>query len=103
MALILGVMLAAGAGGAQAPAPGTLRLTESEKAALLAQSDEQGVDAARAGLAPSDAPRRGVHGEMGAMIGSNGAHALYGTAAIPIGQSGGAIISVESSRFPRPR
>jgi hypothetical protein len=76
----------------------TLSLTEAEKANLLAGNTEDSVDAARAGL-PSGGPMRGIHGEMGAMIGTHGSRGIYGTAAIPLGDNAGAVVSVESSRF----
>ena len=47
----------------------------------------------------SDSPARGIHGEMGVMVGTNGARALYGTALIPLGDNAGARISFETSRF----
>jgi hypothetical protein len=76
----------------------TLSLTETEKADLLAGNTEDSVNAARAGL-PSGSPVRGIHGEMGVMIGTHGSRGIYGTAAIPLGDNAGAVVSVESSRF----
>jgi hypothetical protein len=88
---------------ATTPQPGeTLSLTPEEKARLLEQNTEDSVDAARAGL-PSGGPHRQIHGEIGAMIGTNGARGIYGTAAVPLGDNAGAIISVEDSRFGRIR
>lgn len=46
-----------------------------------------------------DGSDRRIHGEVGAMIGTGGARSLYGTAAIPLGENGGAIVSFENSRF----
>lgn len=42
---------------------------------------------------------RRIHGEVGAMIGTGGARGMYGTAAIPLGENGGAIVSFEHSQF----
>lgn len=42
-----------------------------------------------------------IHGEVGAMIGTGGARGVYGTAAVPLGENAGAIISFEKSRYGR--
>ncbi len=41
-----------------------------------------------------------IHGEVGFMIGTGGARGIYGTALIPLGESGSALVSVESSQYP---
>jgi hypothetical protein len=81
----------------------TFTLSDAEKAELLSHNTEASVDAARMGVADPAAAGRHVHGEVGAMIGSNGARGAYGTAAIPLGENGGAIVSFESSRIGRRR
>jgi hypothetical protein len=78
-----------------------LSLSSQEKAKLLDQHSEASVDAARAGL-PGSAAGRGIHGEVGALIGTNGARAIYGTAAIPLGDNAGAVVSFEKSHFGHP-
>lgn len=78
--------------------PETLRLTPEEKADILSHQTEASVDAARAGLTGSG-DGRAIHGEMGAMIGTRGTRAVYGTAAIPLGEHAGAIVSFEDSRY----
>lgn len=79
--------------------PYTLRLSDEQKADLLSHNTEDSVDAARAGLEGSGQPGRQIHGEVGAMIGTHGTRGIYGTAAIPLGDNAGAVVSFESSRF----
>ena len=79
-----------------------ISLTPEQKADLLARNTEATVDAARAqGL--GGAAHQEIHGEVGAMIGSGGTRGVFGTAAIPLGDDAGAIISFENSRFSYPR
>jgi hypothetical protein len=76
----------------------TLSLSDAQKQELLAHNTESGVDAARAGLG-SGAPGRQIHGEIGAMVGSHGTRGIYGTAAVPLGDNAGAVVSFENSRY----
>jgi hypothetical protein len=95
------VLLPATALSAQsAPAgdPNVLSLSDAQKQELLAHNTESSVDAARAGLG-SGAPGKQIHGEIGAMIGSHGTRGIYGTAAVPLGDHAGAVISFEDSRY----
>lgn len=83
-----------------APPPangGTLSLSDDEKSDLLAQNTESSVEAARAGL--GNGGSKAIHGEMGVMIGTHNTHSIYGTAAIPLGNNAGAVVSFESSRY----
>jgi hypothetical protein len=95
--LLAGPLLAAAAQAADPAPPTTYQLTPAQKAELAAASDEKKADPAADGL--GGARHRAVHGEVGAMIGTGGARSLFGTAAIPIGEDGGAILSFENSRF----
>lgn len=98
--------LIASAAMAQAVPPAaddTLSLSDAEKAELMNHNTESSVDAARAGSDGVAAPRRGIHGEVGALVGSRGTRAAYGVAAIPLGQNAGATVSFESSHTDRPR
>jgi len=98
---LAGLLLPATALAAQAvpPAdPNTLSLSDEQKADLLAHNTEDSVDAARAGLG-NGAPGRQIHGEIGAMIGTHGTRGVYGTAAIPLGDNAGAIVSFEDSHY----
>jgi len=78
--------------------PNTLSLSDEQKADLLAHNTESSVDAARAGLG-SGAPGRQIHGEIGAMVGTHGTRGIYGTAAVPLGDNAGAVVSFEDSRY----
>jgi len=75
-----------------------VRLTPEERAAALDSATEASTDAALAQAAGGGGDRQ-VHGEIGAMIGTGGTRGIFGTAAIPLGDRGGAIISFEKSRF----
>ena len=76
----------------------TLSLTDAQKSELLAHNTETSVDSARAGLG-GGAPSRQIHGEVGALVGSHGTRSFYGTAAVPLGNNAGAVISVENSHY----
>lgn len=83
-------------------APGTtLSLSDADKADLLSHNTEASVDAARAGLGDAPSGARKIHGEIGAVIGSNGTRGTFGTAAIPLGANAGAIVSFEAIRSNR--
>jgi hypothetical protein len=82
-------------GGGAAQAADVYALTPEQKAEALQSG---------AGARPDDATIAGggglpIHGEFGALIGTGGMRSVYGTAAIPIGENGGAIVSFENSRF----
>src|SRR5262249_2880741 len=85
------------------PSGDTRRLTDEQRQEILDNLTEEQVTAARNAAAHGELPGsnldRGIHGEIGAMIGSHGSHSVFGTAAIPLGDSGGAIVSFEDSRF----
>jgi hypothetical protein len=100
-ALAVALVMAAPALAQSAPSSTveTLRLTPDEKADIAAHQTEATVDAARAGLGGAGTGGRQIHGEVGAMIGTGGARDFYGTAAIPLGDHAGAVVSVESSRY----
>jgi hypothetical protein len=107
-AIVIGAVLAGPALAQAAPvAPSTtvspdgstLSLSDDQKDALLADHTEDSVDAARAGLPGGAPPKPGVHGEVGAMVGSHGTRAIYGTAAVPLGNNAGAVVSFEKGRY----
>ncbi|MEG3174810.1 hypothetical protein U1872_01100 [Sphingomonas sp. RB3P16] len=92
----------------QAPAtpdaePGVRRISDAERAAILESATPESAALARGEDPGAERLGRGIHGEVGAMIGTGGARAIYGTAAIPLGDNAGAIVSFESSRFGYPR
>jgi hypothetical protein len=86
-----------------APAPlspsDSVRLSDEERSAILDNNTAESAAAARGELTGSARAGRGIHGEVGAMIGSNGMRGAYGTAAIPLGDNAGAVVSFESSHF----
>lgn len=94
----------AAASDAAAPATGdTIRLSDEQRNAILDRNTVESAAAARGELTQSERMSRGIHGEVGMMIGTNGARGIYGTAAIPLGDNAGAVVSFESSRFGYPR
>lgn len=84
---------------AQTGSPNTLSLSDAQKADIQSHATEDSVDAARAGLGGTGVPGRQIHGEVGMMIGSHGTRGAYGTAAIPLGDNAGAVVSFENSRY----
>ena len=46
---------------------------------------------------------RQMHGEVGMMIGTNGARGMFGSAVAPIGQNGSVAVAFENTRFGRHR
>lgn len=76
-------------------------LTAEQKAELIAAGTEEkadmALDQARAG------GDRQIHGGFGVMIGTGGARGAFGTAQIPLGTNGEAMIAFESTRFSGPR
>ncbi|WP_213979590.1 hypothetical protein [Sphingomonas sp. dw_22] len=77
----------------------TRRLTDEQRREIVDNNTEEKAAAARGELGESRSLERGIHGEIGAMIGSHGTRGIYGTAEIPLGDNAGAIVSFESSRF----
>jgi hypothetical protein len=88
---------------AETAAGDTVRLSDEQRNAILAGNTMDSAAAARGELSGAERAARGVHGEVGVMIGTNGARGIYGTAAIPLGDRGEAVVSFESSRYGRPR
>ena len=59
----------------------------AQRAPVAEPGDEHGVRS------------RAVHGEVGMAIGTHGYRSIFGTAYVPLGQDGMAVISVENSEF----
>lgn len=76
-----------------------IRLTPEQREAAL----EAAAAHPSAARDPIDGLDRGVHGEMGVEIGTNGTRAVYGTAIVPLGQTGTAAISILDARTSRTR
>jgi len=90
----------------QTPRPSagdTIRLTDEQRDAILDSNTVQSAAAARGELGDSEITKPGIHGEVGIMIGTQGARGVYGTADIPLGENAGATVSFESSSFGRRR
>ena len=77
----------------------TIRLTDAQRMEILDHNTVESAAAARGELPASESTGRGIHGEVGVMIGSHGTRGAYGTADIPLGDHASATVSVESSRF----
>jgi hypothetical protein len=113
--IVLGLAVAAcgwpAAGVAQVAAPvtqaapdaDTIRLSDEQRNAILAGNTLESAAAARGELSGAERAARGVHGEVGVMIGTNGTRGIYGVAAIPLGEHGEAVLSFENSQYGRRR
>lgn len=77
----------------------TIRLTDEQRDRILEGNTEDSAAAARGELTSAERADRRIHGEVGMMIGTAGTRGIYGTAAIPLGDNAGAVVSIESSRF----
>src|SRR4051812_6908451 len=63
----------------------TIRLTDEQRMKILDNNTPESAAAARGELTGSDKAGRGIHGEVGIMIGSHGTRGVYGAADIPLG------------------
>lgn len=99
IALAVGVLIShpAMAQTAEPDAAHVIRLSPEQIAKVR---DSAGTANAAADLSGTAVDRQ-IHGEVGMMVGTNGARGAYGTAAIPLGQNAGAVISFEDSRYGR--
>jgi hypothetical protein len=77
----------------------TIRLSDAQRDKILDSNTIESAARARGEMDDGGPPRPGIHGEIGAMVGSNGTRGLYGTAAVPLGDNAGAVVSFESSRY----
>lgn len=77
----------------------TVRLTDEQRLAILDHATPESGAAARGEMPEAERRALGIHGEVGAAIGTNGMRSLYGVAQIPLGDSAGATVAFESSRF----
>lgn len=80
---------------APAPIADERRLSPAEVEQIL-------EEAARKATAADKLPARTVDGEVGVTIGTGGIHEVYGTAVVPVGAKGVAIISIDSAESRRP-
>lgn len=77
----------------------TIRLSDAQRDMILDGNTVESAARARGEMADAGEARPAIHGEIGAMIGSNGTRGVYGTAAVPLGDNAGAVVSFESSRY----
>lgn len=83
-----------------APAPGAatqadvVRLSPQEREAAI----EQGAARAARDAELAGAPDRKIHGELGVEIGTGGTRAAYGSAIVPLGDTGMAAVAFETDR-----
>ena len=82
-----------------APSTDTIRLTDEQRRAILDHATPESAAAARGEMPEAERKTLGIHGEVGAMVGSNGLRSLYGVAQSPLGDSAAATVAFESSRF----
>jgi hypothetical protein len=98
-AAALAASAAASAQDAGASDPSSIRrLSPEQKARILADNEARAADAAVEAAIGRDSPGSGVHGELGAVIGSGGTAGIFGTALVPLGDRGAAIFSFENFR-----
>lgn len=74
-------------------------LTDEQRMAIIDGNTMESAAAARGELTGSDRAGRGIHGEVGVMIGTNGTRGIYGVANIPLGNNASATLSYENSRY----
>jgi hypothetical protein len=80
--MVAGAMAAAAAGPVQ-------RLSDAEVARVL----DEAARKREAAEAAAPAPPRALQGEAGVEVGSGGYRAVYGSAFVPIGEEGGAVVT----------
>lgn len=91
-----GAMIAVMLLAAPAPIADERRLSPVEVERIL-------EEAARKRIAQDKPPPRLIEGEVGVTIGSGGTRELFGTAVVPVGAQGVAILSIGSAESDRPR
>lgn len=77
----------------------TIRLTDEERNEILFSNTSERAAQVRGEQVDMPNGGRGIHGEVGVMIGTGGSRGAYGVAEIPLGDNAGAVVSFESSRF----
>lgn len=101
IAALLLALAAAPAAAGNAPQGAELRLSDAEKAAILAAAaDHRRLTIEPLTAVSSPAPRR-VHGSAAAWVDSRGGYGLSSTTVVPLGKSGVAAVSVATENPPR--
>lgn len=94
--LLAAALLLALATPAPAQSSDVISLTPEQREAALEAAASRPV-----GELPINGLPKAVHGEVGMEIGTNGTRALYGTALVPLGDSGSAAFSFFNGRTGR--
>lgn len=103
--LALAALVPGAAASAQAPEPSgdtsqVRRLSPEQKEQILAENERRRAEAAELDTAlggPITRPS-GIHGEIGAEIGTGGTRGIFGSALVPLGDRGAAAFSFENYR-----
>jgi hypothetical protein len=103
--LALAALVPGAAASAQTPeAPGDAsqvrRLSPEQKEQILAENERRRAEAAELDTALGGSITRpsGIHGEIGAEIGTGGTRGIFGSALVPLGDRGAAAFSFENYR-----
>ena len=102
--LALAALVPGAAASAQTPEPADTsavrRLTPEQKEQILAENERRRAEAAALDTALGGSITRpsGIHGEIGAEIGTGGTRGLFGSALVPLGDRGAAAFSFENYR-----
>ena len=91
------LLVLAGPAAAQAPPTDVVTLSAAQREAAL----EDGATRSARELPLNGIGRTQIHGEVGMEIGTNGERAVYGTAIVPLGDTGSAAISFFDGRSGR--
>lgn len=89
-----GVVIAAMLLAAPAPIADERRLSPAEVERIL-------EEAARKRVAAEKAPARVIEGEVGVTVGTGGTREVFGTAAVPVGETGTAVIMIDAGESRR--
>ena len=79
------------------------RLSAAEVERILDTAAQKREAPAAQPVAKAPAPARPVEGEVGVSIGSGGTREMFGTAVVPVGAEGVAILSIDSALSNRHR
>ena len=77
------------------------RLTNEERQLIVDRNTVESAATARGEMTGAERATLGVHGEVSAFVGSHGSRGIAGTAAVPLGDNAGAVVSFESKQFGR--
>jgi hypothetical protein len=102
--LALAALTPGAAASAETPEPSDTsqvrRLSPEQKEQILAENERRRAEAAELDTALGNAIGRpsGIHGEIGAEIGTGGTRDFFGSALVPLGDRGAAAFSFENYR-----